>query len=153
MLEYLMAGMWILLRDRSNRNNLARSFNRRYTNGDATETENKVSEAIEIHELAEIEQQRREAKNENHEMVLPDDPNAEDEWGMTALLNVGETWADGLKEGKGEQDVNASILKLFEFLTASLCLFAIPDDAIPEPESAQLYGFDSEKSKIILRHL
>lgn len=143
-----MAGMWILLRDRGNRNILARAFD----NGDdgATDTETRIAEAIQVHELAEEQQLRRESETGLPEAPIETpaarNPDCEDgEWGLASLVKVGETWLQGLLDAPAQQDANASILKLFEFLTASLCLFVIPDDTIPDQGPLQIYDFDPKK--------
>lgn len=70
----------------------------------------------------------------------------QDNWGLDVLVRVGETWLPKLRDAigipsgqsqggakeRGDAEVEAKadvpLLKLFEFLTASLCLYVIPED-------------------------
>lgn len=137
-----MAGMWILLRNKDNRNILAKTFDTESPSVSGTET--RIAEAIQVHEMTEEQQQRQES-------IVPD-PDTSDEgtWGLESLVKVGEAWLTGLLETPTEQDGNASILKLFEFLTASLCLFIIPDDAMPDQGPQQIFEFDPHKHALFL---
>lgn len=75
----------------------------------------------------------------------------QDDWGLDVLVCVGETWLPKLRDANGvpqgqsmpgtkpdPQDLDGKgdvpLLKLFEFLTASLCLYVIEE----EPSSCPL---------------
>ena len=154
MLEYLMAGMWILLRDRGNRNILAKAFDIDDDQKSKEDAESRIAEAIRVHEATEEQMTRTECPEEFVDHVVPEDETdsedkEEDEWGLLSLVKVGETWLETLLSGSGEHDANSSILKLFEFLTASLCLFVIPDDQIPPQGPKQIYELDTEKQDLV----
>ena len=74
-----------------------------------------------------------------------------EDWGLETLVRVGETWLPKMLEGSGQLlhagttttdnskrgsmiaqpgSTDVPLLKLFEFLTASLCLYVIDEDPI-----------------------
>lgn len=148
-----MAGMWILLRNPENRCALAKAFD----SGDgltSSKAETRIAEAIQMHEVTEERLQRNlsNASDESHpSRVLsndfedPPDASKSDEWGLEMLVQVGERWLTSLKSSKDTTDTHAAVLKLFEFLTASLCLFLIPDDQIPDMGPKQEFQYNSER--------
>lgn len=63
----------------------------------------------------------------------------EDNWGLDTLVRVGETWLPRMMDAKTQKSASGScdgtaaaadvpLLKLFEFLTASMCLYVIDDE-------------------------
>lgn len=86
----------------------------------------------------------------------------QDNWGLDVLVRVGETWLPKLRDAVGipagqsmggarersnaEPEVEAKadvpLLKLFEFLTASLCLYVIEEDSsgCPMRRKANVYS-------------
>eukprot|EP00210_Caulerpa_lentillifera_P000601 g582.t1 len=153
MLEYLMTGMWILLRNPENRCGLVHAFD----NGDrfaSSKAENKISDAIQMHEITEEKLERNisnaclashPSESPRNELENQLESIKRDEWGLETLVQVGERWLAALKDFKDTKNTNAAILKLFEFLTASLCLFLIPDDNIPDFTPKQLYKYNSKR--------
>lgn len=88
------------------------------------------------------------------------DSELEDNWGLDVLVRVGETWLPKLAEATavprgqslaGAADLNTAereaearadvpLLKLFEFLTASLCLYVIEEEpASPLHKTGRLH--------------
>jgi hypothetical protein len=73
----------------------------------------------------------------------------QENWGLDVLVRVGETWlpklrdargvplgqssggnkADSGEEGESDGKADVPLLKLFEFLTASLCLYVIEEES------------------------
>jgi len=67
----------------------------------------------------------------------------QDNWGLDVLVRVGETWLPKLRDASGiplgqsnagatadgETKADVPLLKLFEFLTASLCLYVIEESS------------------------
>ena len=149
MLEYLMAGMWILLRSRGNRRILAKAFDRGDDPVAPTDTETRIAAAIEVHELTEEHMQREDeplvAESEMRgDRTDASETDGDGEWGLMSLVAVGESWLQDLTASNPE-DPDASILKLFEFLTASLCLFMTPDDAGPDPKPSQVFEYNTDR--------
>ncbi|WIA12059.1 hypothetical protein OEZ85_012136 [Tetradesmus obliquus] len=84
----------------------------------------------------------------------------EDNWGLDVLVRVGETWLPKMAEATGvprgcslqgvspdaatqeaEAKADVPLLKLFEFLTASLCLYVIEEEpACPLHKTANVYS-------------
>jgi hypothetical protein len=87
----------------------------------------------------------------------------DDDWGLDVLVRVGETWlprmaeahgvprgaslvgmattSDGEAQGGHEGKADVPLLKLFEFLTASLCLYVIEEEpANPLRKTANVYS-------------
>ena len=55
-------------------------------------------------------------------------------------MKVGETWLPRLSEStSGVSETDIPLLKLFEFLTASMCLYITSEDGVIQRESHQLY--------------
>ena len=149
MLEYLMAGMWILLRSHGNRNILAKAFDRRDNSVTPTDTETRIAAAIEVHELTEERMQQEDGSADVDREMCGDRPDASEaegdgQWGLMSLVTVGESWLQDLTASTPE-DPDASILKLFEFLTASLCLFMTPDDGGPDPKPSQIFEYNTDR--------
>lgn len=82
----------------------------------------------------------------------------QDNWGLDVLVRVGETWLPKLRDAVGipagqsmagakepaevEAKADVPLLKLFEFLTASLCLYVIEEDSTgcPMRRRANVYS-------------
>lgn len=87
----------------------------------------------------------------------------DDDWGLDVLVRVGETWlprmaeahgvprgsslagvtaaSDGEAQGGHDGKADVPLLKLFEFLTASLCLYVIEEEpANPLRKTANVYS-------------
>ncbi|MEW5317782.1 MAG: hypothetical protein WDW38_009052 [Sanguina aurantia] len=64
-----------------------------------------------------------------------------DDWGLETLVSVGESWMPAmLEQDRAGEATDIPVLKLFEFLVASICLFMIEDDAVPERRDFDLFS-------------
>lgn len=89
----------------------------------------------------------------------------QDNWGLDVLVRVGETWLPKLRDAGGvpagqsmggakadaeeeESDGKADVplLKLFEFLTASLCLYVIEEESTGCPLRRMANVFSTAKA-------
>ncbi|KAK9816567.1 hypothetical protein WJX72_002063 [[Myrmecia] bisecta] len=69
----------------------------------------------------------------------PDRPELDANWGLDTLVKVGETWIEALlRAGDGNTD-DAPLVKLFEFLVASMCLFLVTDEEPSGPDGGEVY--------------
>eukprot|EP00191_Tetraselmis_sp_GSL018_P024515 CAMPEP_0177627972 /NCGR_PEP_ID=MMETSP0419_2-20121207/31498_1 /TAXON_ID=582737 /ORGANISM="Tetraselmis sp., Strain GSL018" /LENGTH=1910 /DNA_ID=CAMNT_0019129181 /DNA_START=17 /DNA_END=5750 /DNA_ORIENTATION=+ len=163
MVEYLMAAFWILLRDSGNRRLLSEAFagnpfeDPRRTTGaklkrqlqDVSNT-NAVSDEVEAaqrhleQQFASLHVEEAEQSQDSAGGTQPGDdeldaasaaaqpeaaqdavnPANKKDWGLDILVSVGETW---------------KLLKLFEFLVASLCLFLIDEDSPVPPRRVDVF--------------
>jgi len=65
-------------------------------------------------------------------------------WGLETLVSVGESWMPAMLEQDSiGEATDVPVLKLFEFLVASICLFMIEDDVPPEPRQLDLFKLTS----------
>lgn len=56
-------------------------------------------------------------------------------------MSVGESWMPAmLEQDRIGEATDIPVLKLFEFLVASICLFMIEDDAVPDRRDFDLYS-------------
>ena len=68
------------------------------------------------------------------------DKQLKDNWGLETLVSVGESWLPAmLEQDEGGEANDVPVLKLFEFLVASICLFMIDDEQEPERREFELY--------------
>eukprot|EP00798_Chlamydomonas_sp_ICE-L_P023775 gene23775-9334_t len=68
------------------------------------------------------------------------DKQLKENWGLETLVTVGESWLPAMLEQDNDGDAtDVPVLKLFEFLVASICLFMIEDK--PDPERRELDMF------------
>ncbi|KAL3152291.1 hypothetical protein ABBQ32_001362 [Trebouxia sp. C0010 RCD-2024] len=65
-------------------------------------------------------------------------PEFDADWGLETLVNVGEHWIDSLLQ-VGPDGGDTPLVKLFEFLVASMCLFLISDNDPLEPRKHEVY--------------
>lgn len=89
----------------------------------------------------------------------------QDNWGLDVLVRVGETWLPKLRdaggvppgqsmgggkadaeEGESNGKADVPLLKLFEFLTASLCLYVIEEDSTGCPLRRMANVFSTGKA-------
>lgn len=85
----------------------------------------------------------------------------QDNWGLDVLVRVGETWLPKLRDAVGipagqssggakdrevETKADIPLLKLFEFLTASLCLYVIEEDTAGCPLRRKANVFSTGKA-------
>ncbi|GMH33927.1 hypothetical protein BSKO_01761 [Bryopsis sp. KO-2023] len=208
MVEYLMAAMWILLRNPNNRRALSTAFSENPANTITRDIHSKIQDAIEVYGVQEnMAAVRRDSmcvdeldnripkegeieggdcteaipKNEEESALskegqesagagdkenlqrstggtepngapetgnpektgapedgiieegAPDDEALESDWGLDTLVRVGENWLPRIMLlNVASDDSDAPLLKLFEFLSASLCLFMVEDvDELP----------------------
>eukprot|EP00873_Tetraselmis_striata_P034657 jgi/Tetstr1/454921/TSEL_041784.t1 len=66
-------------------------------------------------------------------------PGLKRDWGLEILVSVGQTWIDSLLEADDMTEGDTPLLKLFEFLVASLCLFLIDEDAPVLPRRTDIF--------------
>lgn len=75
------------------------------------------------------------------------DKQLKDNWGLETLVTVGESWLPAMLE---QDDIGEAtdipVLKLFEFLVASICLFMIEDDTPPEPRELDLFKLSAPRA-------
>ncbi|DBA90981.1 TPA: hypothetical protein ACH3X2_004190 [Trebouxia sp. C0005] len=65
-------------------------------------------------------------------------PEFDADWGLETLVHVGEHWIDSLLQ-VGPDGGDTPLVKLFEFLVASMCLFLISDNDPLEPHKHEVY--------------
>jgi hypothetical protein len=65
----------------------------------------------------------------------------QDDWGLEALVKVGNSWLTKLMamDANGPSENDLPLLKLFEFLTASMCLYMIEEDDPLHPQQPEVY--------------
>ncbi len=74
------------------------------------------------------------------DLVKRFDKQLKDNWGLETLVSVGESWLPSMLEQDASGEASdVPVLKLFEFLVASLCLFMIEDDASAERRELDLF--------------
>ena len=68
------------------------------------------------------------------------DRQLKDNWGLETLVSVGESWMPAMQEQDelGEA-TDVPVLKLFEFLVASVCMFMVDDDGTPEVRELDVF--------------
>ncbi|KAJ9524025.1 hypothetical protein QJQ45_022487, partial [Haematococcus lacustris] len=70
-----------------------------------------------------------------------------DNWGLETLVAVGESWLPAmLEQDETGQATDIPVLKLFEFLVASICLFMIEDDTPPECRELDMFLLSAPRS-------
>eukprot|EP00198_Chlamydomonas_reinhardtii_P003541 XP_001692877.1 flagellar associated protein [Chlamydomonas reinhardtii] len=176
MIEFLMAGMWILLRDGNNRKVLGTSFNPSPANALAKNMINKLNDAITLHEINDEGEEQLE-RDPDEAFAMPPDTNMpdgekfyenkdtafpspmlmkreesadrlekrfdkqlKDNWGLETLVSVGESWLPAmLEQDEVGEATDVPVLKLFEFLVASICMFMVDDDGVPERRELDVF--------------
>lgn len=55
-------------------------------------------------------------------------------------MSVGESWLPAmLEQDSGGEATDVPVLKLFEFLVASICMFMVDDDGMPERRELDVF--------------
>ncbi|KXZ56071.1 hypothetical protein GPECTOR_2g953 [Gonium pectorale] len=68
------------------------------------------------------------------------DKQLKDNWGLETLVAVGESWLPAMLEQDEVGEANdVPVLKLFEFLVASICMFMVDDDGVPERRELDVF--------------
>lgn len=89
------------------------------------------------------------------------DNQLKDNWGLETLVSVGESWLPAMiEQDQMGEATDVPVLKLFEFLVASICLFMIEVRAdntmhVPHKRLIYIYSIYSsgiEPTKVCLTH-
>ncbi|GIL66635.1 hypothetical protein Vafri_20126 [Volvox africanus] len=68
------------------------------------------------------------------------DKQLKDNWGLETLVSVGESWLPAmLDQDEDGEATDVPVLKLFEFLVASICMFMVDDDGVPERRELDVF--------------
>ncbi|KAG1678758.1 hypothetical protein FOA52_012798 [Chlamydomonas sp. UWO 241] len=95
---------------------------------------------------------RQASRPKEEELTQKFDKELKDNWGLDTLVSVGESWLPAMMDQEHSGEVSdIPVLKLFEFLVASICLFMIEDDAIKESRELDLFKFTAP-SGVAARH-
>lgn len=83
-----------------------------------------------------------EAEEKDPDSIVECEENTDNDWGLETLIRVGENWLPRILQlNVSCDDSDAPLLKLFEFLSASMCLFLVGDNEDPAPTSVALFEY------------
>eukprot|EP00884_Botryococcus_braunii_P001897 jgi/Botrbrau1/11708/Bobra.0195s0037.1 len=162
-MEYLMAAMWILLRHESNRILLSKSLDA----GPTTARIAQLRDTIDVHDVHESMLQRKslsglggitlqEGTPEDALIVVSTSEDTcqptsmqdevrsemdmgESSWGLDTLVLVGKHWIPKLLQAEAGGVEDGALIKLFEFLIASMFLFLVPEDPDIQSQSEKVF--------------
>lgn len=83
-------------------------------------------------------------KDKEEDLVKKFDKELKENWGLETLVAVGESWLpEMLKQDELGEASDVPVLKLFEFLVASICLFMIEEESQEEHRGLDLFHLDA----------